>query len=265
MNIIVKAIAILALTAATAQAAPIWMTGNDGSSLFTVDSVTGSGTLIGNFGQDSTYTLSFNSTGTLYGISNGYSNGTLVTINQATGQATTVGVATGIADLMALAFAPDGTLYAASWNTDSLYTINPVTGAATLVGALGFGGIMDLDFDSQGDLYGLSSSLFKINLATGAGTLVTNLANSCLMGMAIDSADRFLATDYCTSNTPLYEINTATGALTNLGQTGISNAMGGAMFAADATDVPEPGTWAMIGIGLLGLSAARRKPTRSMA
>src|SRR6476469_2183055 len=121
MKTFAKMLGIALVSMSAAHAEPIWMTGKDGSSLYTVDSHTGASVYIGDFGQSSTYTLSFAKSGTLYGISNGYTNGTLVTIDTATGHATTVGASTGISDLMALAFASDGTLYSASWSTNSLY------------------------------------------------------------------------------------------------------------------------------------------------
>jgi hypothetical protein len=256
------AVATLLSVAFSAHASTIWMTGGDGSTLYTVDSTNGASTVVGGFGQPSTYTLSFDSGGNLYGISNGYNDGTLVQIDKTTGQAVAVGVSTGIQNLMALAFAADGTLYAGSWSSNSLYTINKNTGAATLVGSLGFNAIMDLDFDSQGNLYALSDSLYQINMATGQGTLVTHLANSCLMGMAIDQQDHFLATNYCLNDTPLYQINTADGSLTSLGNTGIAQSMGGAIEVA-AAGVPEPGTMSLIGAALAALLLTRRRTHKS--
>ncbi len=251
---------LLAVASGLSVASPVYITANDGADLYTVDTSNGASTLVGAFGASapSVYALSFSSAGVLYGISagSGWTNGQLEIINAKTGVATAVGSGTGIGNLMSMAFAPDGTLYAASWATNDLYTINTTTGAATVVGALGFGGVMDIDFDNSGNMYALSSSLYKVNTSTGAGTLATTLSDTCLMGMAIGAGNTFYATDYCVANTPLYKLNPVTGALTSVGDTGLGATMGGAF--APAT-VPEPGTLMLVGIGLCAAVALRRK------
>ncbi len=241
------------------HAVTLYQTGGNGSGLYTTDSTNGATSFVGSFGYGATYALAFDPSNTLYAITNGFANGQLATVNPLTGAATLVGASTGVAVLMALVFASDGTGYAASAATNDLYKINTTTGALTTIGSLGFGGIMDLAFDSAGNLYGLSNALYEINTTTGAGSLVTNLANTGLMGLTIDPSGNFLATDYSTSNTPLYEINTSDGSLTSLGNTGVANAM--ALTYEGVAAVPEPETYAMMlaGLGLLGFLARRRK------
>jgi DNA-binding beta-propeller fold protein YncE len=250
---------LCALFPAQAHAEVLYSAGNDGSTLYTIDSNTGATSAVGSFGIASTYALAFNTNNTLYGLVNGYSNGTLATINTTTGTATVVGSGTGISDLMALVFSPTtGTAYAASWATNSLYTINTTTGAATLVGSLGFSGIMDLAFDASGDLYGISSGLYKINTATGAGTQVlASAGNGCLMALTIYSGD-FYTTDYCSGASPLYKLNTTTGGLTAVGNGAISSSMA-LTYRGVAGAVPEPATWAMMLLGFGGIGFAMRR------
>ncbi|WP_264716096.1 DUF6923 family protein [Limobrevibacterium gyesilva] len=254
-------IATLAL-ASPARALVLYSTGNNGKALFTIDPTTGAGTNVGSFGYNDTFGLAFSPDNTLYAIVNSYSTSALATVDTATGAATPVGAGTNILNLMALVFAPTGTLYAANWGTNQLYTMDPATGAATAVGSLGFDGIMDLAFDGAGQLYGLasmgsSSSLYEIDPTTGAGTFVSSAANSCLMGLTITPANQFLATDYCVSDSPLYEINTSDGTVTNLGATGISAPMG--LTYASTTAVAEPASLALLFPAVASLELLRRR------
>jgi hypothetical protein len=240
----------------------IYITGNGGASLFVINSSNGASTYIGDFGP-TVLADAFRPDGTLYGMIAAGSNGAqLATVNTVTGAATPIASPTGVPGLFSMSFTPDGTLYAASFETDDLYTVNLSTGAASVVGSLGFTGVMDLAWDSfDGKMYaiesfGSGSALYSINLTTGAGTLVTTPSNDCLMGLVVDSTNRFLATDNCVSSSPLYQINTTTGALSNLGNTGIGGSMGG-----DIAPAPEPLPVLTLGSGL-ALAWLRKKLAR---
>lgn len=260
----------LCLPVGFAQADTIYQTGGDGTALYITDSTTGSSTLVGLFGYSAVYGDAFSPSGQLYAMVDSYYPSTLATVNLSTGAATPVGAPTGIANLMGIAFAPNGTLYGASWDTNSLYTLNTSTGAATLVGSLGMPGqVMDLSWDYQnGTMYAIADSgpsgslLYTVDLTTGAGTLVTNIpGDDCLMGLINDSAGNFLATDYCSGNSPLYKIDPATGNLTSLGLTGISAPMGGDVFSGGGGGggtTPEPVTIVTFGTGLVGVLLHKR-------
>jgi PEP-CTERM motif len=249
----------LCLLLGFAQADTIYQTGNDGTALYRTDSTNGLSTLVGFFGYSSVYGDAFSPSGQLFAMVDSYSPSTLARVNLSTGVATPVGAPTGIADLMGIAFAPNGTLYGVSWDTNSLYTLNTGTGAATLLGSLGMPGeVMDLSWDYRnGTMYAIASEgpagslLFKVNLTTGAGTRVTNIpGDDCLMGLINDTAGNFLATDWCSGNSPLYKIDPSTGNLTSLGLTGIGAPMGGDIRQ---TATPEPLTLLTFGTGVVGL------------
>jgi hypothetical protein len=234
-----------------------------------MDSQTGATTLVGPYGVVGVLAQDFSPDGILYAIFRGGSTAAqLATVNLQTGAATPIGSPTGV-PLEAMAFAPDGTLYAANFNTNNLYTVNRSTGAATLVGPLGFSWIMDMAWNpanntmyaiaSASGCVGTSSSLYSVNLASGAGTLVTDIpSDNCLMALAIDSANRLLATDFMSAS-PLFEINPANGNLTNLGNTGLASTMGAA-----TAPVPEPSTILLFGTGLMGLAGVVRRKWASV-
>jgi hypothetical protein len=110
-----------------------------GDDLYTIDVDTGVRTLVGSTRLFGIAALEFSPQGILYGFDGGRGSGTgvgLVTIDPLTGVATDVDPAVdGSAwDVLTIAFAPDGTLYAAR---TSLFTVDITTGALTLVASGG--------------------------------------------------------------------------------------------------------------------------------
>ena len=111
----------------------------------------------------------------------------LYAVDRETGLASRIG-STGVLDpsdpsgfsgfFMALAFAPDGTLYGA--NTNSLFSIDPSTGQATkVVDFVGVVLVMGLAIDNDGSFYVSNflpppSSIYGLNVATGVATPILN-------------------------------------------------------------------------------------------
>jgi hypothetical protein len=113
----------------------------------------------------------------------------LYTVDRETGQATRIGSIGvkvpaeqdfGRGFFMALAFAPDGTLYGA--NDFALYRIEPSTGHATkivdFVGVTSPPSVMGLAIDSRGTFYIAdwvpASRVYKVNTTTGLATPILN-------------------------------------------------------------------------------------------
>lgn len=95
--------------------------------------------------------LAFDSSGVLYGLSQGSTDGgnsKLYTVNQTTGATTLVGSLGGRINgtLAGLTFDTDGTLYAgiSSGGVSTLYHVDKTTGTATVIGDIGFGEISGL-------------------------------------------------------------------------------------------------------------------------
>lgn len=98
--------------------------------------------------------LAFDTNGTLYGLSQNIGGTfTLYTVQTNSGTTTMIGglgitFPTAGGAVAGLAFAPDGTLFAAMGNpTESrLYRVNRFTGTATFVGSIGFPGVSGIRF-----------------------------------------------------------------------------------------------------------------------
>jgi hypothetical protein len=162
----------------------------------------------------------------------------LATIDPNTGLASLFNVPVSGLAVMAMAFAPNGILYAvgdcnpdpnfvdctpgSDPNFNSLYTVNTATGAVSRVGSTGAPQFfMDLAFDRDGNnMFGVTTTLnssllpailYRIDLATGAATKIVNLVGSnSVMGLAFGREGKLYATDW-TQNSGLYLIDMKTG------------------------------------------------------
>jgi DNA-binding beta-propeller fold protein YncE len=156
----------------------------------------------------------------------------LATIDPKTGHATMFGAPLEKLNVMALEFAPDGTLYAvgdanpASPTFNSLYTVDQKTGAFTSVGSTGVPApnfFMDLAFDARGTMYGASMfGLFTIDRKTGTATKVVDfVGGGVVMGLGYNAKqDKLYATDYKAPKSALYAVDTKNGFLTPMADIG---------------------------------------------
>jgi hypothetical protein len=180
--------------------------------------------------------LALSPRGTLYSMCGSlFGDQQLATIDQQTGQAHLFGVLVSGLAVMAMAFGPDGTLYAVGGcNPDptfectpgpadynSLYKVDVGTGAFTRIGPTGAPQLfMDLTFDRHGTMLGVTTTvnpsytpaiLYRIDPAKGTATKRVNLVGSNLvMGLAFGRNGKLYATDNF-PNSGLYVIDPKTG------------------------------------------------------
>ncbi len=215
--------------------------------------------LIGEICCGGTAALALSSSGTLYGMVGNpfFVSQQLATIDRATGNTTLFGMPVPGLAVMAMGFAPDGTLYAVGGcnpsfasavgagctagtpNYNALYTVDVGTGAFTLVGSTGAPlYFMDLAFDRDGNMYGVTcdlfpsqgdpSTLYRIDRATGAATKIFDLVGSTsIMGLAFDrNANKLYVTDWYSNNSALFSVDMKTGFLTAIATIGYGTSSG---------------------------------------
>ena len=132
--------------------------------------------------------------GQLYGV---LPNMTLRTINPTTGSTSPVASLTGANSIEAVAFSPDGTLYASASPSSTvgthLYTINTTSGDMSLIGSMGLE-IDTLAFAPDGYLYGATSgprrsALYRIDPDTASRTTVGASGVDSIVGITSPASE----------------------------------------------------------------------------
>ena len=243
-----------------ANAGPIYVaTWESNSEIFLVESTTGIATSIG-FAGTQISGLDF-----FGGVLAGWGqDGSLYTIDTSTGAGTLVGASGFLGTEGAAAFGPDGSLYAADSSLNQLVQLNTATGAGTLIGSFGpFGqDISGLAFieETLFGVDGLLNNLVTIDITSGLATTVGSLgitiaaSGPSVGGLTYNGSELFFL-----YKGGIFLIDSVTGAATGIA--GFSSNLEGRAIggAASITAVPQPGTLALLGIGLAAMGLARRK------
>ncbi|MCA9121143.1 MAG: pre-peptidase C-terminal domain-containing protein [Planctomycetaceae bacterium] len=214
----------------------IYTTHGDGTRLGTIDPSNGAGVDVGAFGSFQTWAAAFDTDGTLYTLTGGFTgNARLATVDQTVGTVTLVGPGVGTS-MLALEVADDGTMYGVGYLDRILYEIDQTTGAATAIGDTGIGAVMDLAFDSSGTLYAtVDNRLWTLDTSTGSSTftgVISGIGAGMSMGIMFDAADTLFATAYV-NDSPLYTVDLGSLAATPIGTTSFFRPHGGDIWLGE--------------------------------
>lgn len=254
MRICLAALALVAILLPAAHAAQI-LYGINSTTLITINTTTGAGTLVGN-----------NSYGDYpFGLAD--YNGKLYTLNQTTDQfmeldpsngstVNSIGVGANVVGEGAMAFNSLGTLFfsASSGGIGALYS-STLNGSSTLINGSMDPSMDGMDFAPDGTLYGISQdmSFYTIDPTNGNTSLIGATGIGAI-GPVAGFAIRNDGAMFAAVGRSLYSINPVTGAGSFIGVTGYDLISGLTFLDDGGGQVPEPSTWALMLSGLAGLA-----------
>ena len=228
-----------------------------GIHLVSIDTQTLTGQIIGNTGATMIGGLAVNDVGRLYGLVT--TNSTLIRIDRSTGAGSLVGF-TGRPTTTSAGLAFDATsdvLYGTTTEgtgdfSDFLVTIDKSTAATSSVGNMAANAIVGMEFDSDGQLWGVeggigAEQLVRIDKLTGAITVVSPAGLASfpdIAGLTIGPSGTFWAVD---AGNRLVSIDPATGTGSVLGTI---NGLGSDLITGLSAVVPEPSAMVLNTIAL---------------
>jgi hypothetical protein len=181
-------------------------------------------------------------------------NKTLGTISKITPGGVVSTFASGLNVPRSLAFDSQGNLYAASHSDGTISKITP--GGVVSTFATGLNTPRGLAFDSQGNLFATNFGNNQISKITPGGLVSAFITGGTIdgpQGLAIDASDN------------LYVGNQNTGTISKITSGGTVSTFATGMFGPwgltfkPAVTAPEPGTLALLALGVIGGVVARRR------